>query len=222
MPSQPLKLAVFDCDGTLVDSQHSIVSAMHGACDAHDVDRLDAYEIRRVVGLPLFDAIARLFPHLSEQTCEEMMESYKDSFFESRQKGEVEEPLYPGTKDCISFLDGAGWLLGVATGKSRRGLLATLERHDLLAPFITLKTADLTLGKPHPDMLLEAMAETGTRAENTIMIGDTTFDMEMAKNAKTRAIGVSWGYHEVEELMDSGAEKVVHSYQELTDVLKSF
>lgn len=222
MSDTPLKLAVFDCDGTLVDSQHSIVSAMHGACDAHGIGRLEPYNIRRVVGLPLLDAIQRLFPDLSTETCEAMTESYKDSFFESRSKGEVAEPLYPGTRNCINFLEEAGWLLGVATGKSRRGLLATLERHELLSSFMTLKTADLTLGKPHPDMLLEAMSEAGTRPEDTIMIGDTTFDMEMARNAKTRAIGVSWGYHEVEELMDSGAEVVVHSYQELTETLKSF
>lgn len=219
--SQPLRLAVFDCDGTLVDSAHSIVSCMQVACAAHGFAEPTPEDVRAMVGLPLEEAIALLFPQMPQATVLAVREGYRVSFSDLRQKGEVHEPLYDGALEALAVLDEAGWLLGVATGKAMRGLVATLGTHAMEDRFVTLQTADLSHGKPNPDMLYKAMAETGVEPSATVMIGDTSFDMEMARNAGTLAIGVAWGYHEVDELTEAGAHRVVERYQELPEVIES-
>jgi phosphoglycolate phosphatase len=219
MNETPLRLAVFDCDGTLVDSQHSIVASMHAACDAHGFDKPSADAVRRVVGLPLDVAIRQLMPHVDQALSEVVSESYKSAFFELRQAGDVQEPLFPGIGHVLDRLDDAGWVMGVATGKSHRGLVATLKHHALYDRFVTHQTADRAHGKPHPDMMFKAMSDAGAHPQDTIMIGDTTFDIEMAVNAGVRSIGVAWGYHETQELMDAGATQVVHTTDELAAIL---
>ena len=168
-----------------------------------------------MVGLPLEVAIQHLFPHVDAAFSLEVSETYKTAFLSMRQAGEVEEPLYPGIMQVLDSLDAAGWLMGVATGKAMRGLKRTLEHHDLQGRFVTCQTADIAQGKPHPQMLLNAVAETGVEAAHAVMIGDTTYDVEMAVNAGVACIGVAWGYHESQELMDAGAQVVVHSTAEL-------
>jgi len=214
-----LRLAVFDCDGTLVDSQHSIVAAMHAACDVHDYPKPSAAAVRRMVGLPLTEAFARLLPDHGPETHDRLRESYAEAFLAMRRNDEVQEPLYPGVREALDGVEAAGWLMGMATGKSMRGLVATLGRHGLGERFVTLQTADTALGKPNPDMLYQAMNEAGVDAAMTVMIGDTTYDMEMAVNAGTLAVGVAWGYHEAEELRDAGAYAVIGEFSELTGVL---
>ena len=216
----PLRLAVFDCDGTLVDSAHSIISCMQAACAAHGFAEPAPADVRAMVGLPLEEAIALLFPDMEPDKVLAVREGYRNVFSALRQKGEVHEPLYHGTLDALKVLEEAGWLLGVATGKAMRGLVATLNTHAIQDRFVTLQTADLSHGKPNPDMLYKAMAETGTDARATVMIGDTTFDMEMARNAGTLAIGAAWGYHEVEELIRAGAHRVVERYDELPETIE--
>jgi len=219
--SSPLRLAVFDCDGTLVDSAHSIISCMQTACAAHGFAEPAPADVRAMVGLPLEEAIALLFPAMEPAKVLAVREGYRDVFSALREKGEVHEPLYHGTLDALKVLEEAGWLLGVATGKAMRGLVATLNTHAIQDRFVTLQTADLSHGKPNPDMLYKAMAETGTDARATVMIGDTSFDMEMARNAGTLAVGVAWGYHEVEELLEAGAHRVVERYDELPEAIEN-
>ena len=214
-----LRLAVFDCDGTLVDSQHAIVTTTHAACDALGTERPKALAIRRVIGLPLLAAIAHLLPTLPSELHERICEAYKAHFSATRRAGQHHEQLYPGVRQCIDALDRQGWLLGIATGKSSRGLTATLGAHGLLERFCTVQTADTATGKPNPDMLLQAMSETGSEPKATVMIGDTTFDMEMARNAGTRAVGVGWGYHDPIDLLAAGAETIVRHGDELAAVL---
>jgi phosphoglycolate phosphatase len=222
MTATPLiRLAVFDCDGTLVDSQHSIVAAMRAACAAHDLEEPPAERIRRVVGLQLLEAIRTLLPAVADGMHNHVHASYIAAFQDLRARGLVRDPLYPGAAETIEHLELAGWLLGVATGKSHRGLMATLERHAMTGRFVTLQTADRAAGKPHPEMLLNAMAEAGADPVTTVMIGDTTFDMEMARAARTRAVGVAWGYHEAEELRAAGAERIVADFAELPAALES-
>ncbi len=213
--SQPVRLAVFDCDGTLVDSQHSILASVHAACDAHDLPRPEAEAVKRIVGLPLKVGIARLWPGEDAEAHAVIAGFYRDHFNRLRAAGAVTEPLFPGVLEGLAAFEGAGWLLGVATGKSHRGLLGSLGEHGLAERFVTLQSADTAAGKPSPDMLLRAMAETGAGAEATVMIGDTTFDMEMALNAGTLAVGVAWGYHETEELLATGAHAVAGAFHEL-------
>lgn len=216
-----LRLAVFDCDGTLVDSQRSIIGAMHAAFDRHGFERPDALRIRRVVGLPLEEAVRRLTLAESQGYVASLTEAYREAFFHIRQSGEMgEELLYPGVAETLRELGEKGWLMGVATGKSMRGLRAVLDHHQLGSHFVTLQTSDIGPGKPAPDMLLRAMAETGVRAEETVMIGDTTFDIEMAVNARVRAIGVGWGYHAPTELSAAGAAILVDEFTAITAALE--
>ena len=210
-----IRLVVFDCDGTLVDSQHMIVAAMGAGFAAEGIEAPGAEAVRRIVGLSLPHAMAALRPEGDEAEWTALADAYRRAFFELRSQPEHHEPMYPGAAEAIEALDAAGYLLGVATGKSQRGLRAVLERVGLIDRFATLKTADDAPSKPHPAMLEQAMAEAGAGAAETVLVGDTTFDIEMAVNAHAHAIGVSWGYHPPEELMAAGARCVVASFAEL-------
>ncbi len=203
------RLAIFDCDGTLVDSQHNIVMAMTDAFAQAKLDPPTRTATLNVVGLSLVEAMHMLLPDADHRFHTTMAEHYKQAFWRLRDNGLVEEPLYDGITDAIDALEADGWLLGVATGKSDRGLALCLEHHGLTDRFVTLQTADRHPSKPHPSMIEAAMAVAGARPENTIMIGDTSFDMLMARNANVRALGVTWGYHPAEELHASGAHAVI-------------
>lgn len=215
MPSNVLRLAVFDCDGTLVDSQHSICAAMRTAFSSHGWAEPDFVAVRRLVGLPLIQAIRMLAPDATGQACERVRESYSVAYHALRAEGRIDDPLFPGAREAIAAIERAGWLLGIATGKSHRGLVATLEHHAIMDRFVTLQTADRAMGKPHPDMLFKAMADAGADPGATVMIGDTTFDMEMAESAGTLSIGVAWGYHDPDELRAAGASIVVADFASL-------
>ena len=216
-----IRLVVFDCDGTLVDSQHVIGEAMRQTFAANRLPAPDPGAVRRIVGLSLATAIEALLPDVNGETLETLVRDYRAAFFTLRSRPEHHEPLYPGAAETVAALDDAGYLLGVATGKSQRGLRAVLERFGLLHRFATLQTADDAPSKPHPGMLERAMAETGAGPSETVLIGDTTFDIEMAVNAGVAALGVSWGYHDTIELREVGADAVIDSFAELPDMIAS-
>ena len=201
-------LVVFDCDGTLVDSQHSICTAMVRAFEEAKLTPPDRPAILSVVGLSLPRAMARLLPEAEADFHDHLSDRYKLAFQAMRREEGVCEPLYPGIADLVAQLDAAGWLLGVATGKSDRGLNLCLTHHGIIDRFVTLQTADRHPSKPHPAMLLAAMAEAGAAPETTVMIGDTSFDIDMGVAAGVRSIGVGWGYHPPADLMASGAVAV--------------
>jgi phosphoglycolate phosphatase len=204
------RLAIFDCDGTLVDSQANICRAMEECFAVSRLDPPPRTAIRRIVGLSLVPAIAQLLPQAEPAQHETMAEEYKRAFFAMRASGVLDpEPLFDGIAEAIESLDAAGWLLGVATGKSDRGLRHILEHHGLAHRFVTLQTADRHPSKPHPSMVETAMAEAGAAPEATAMIGDTSFDILMARAAGAHAVGVAWGYHTMHELLESGAHHVV-------------
>lgn len=210
-----LRLAVFDCDGTLVDSQHVIVTCMHAAFSSEGMALPTAEAVRRVIGLPLVECMARLSPLEESVRHARLTEAYKYHFLTLRQQPDHLEPLFDGALAALDALEAEGWMLGVATGKARRGLLPVLERHGLDRRFATLQTSDIGPGKPHPAMLERAMAEVGVAPDDTVMIGDTSFDMLMARSAGTSAVGVSWGYHPVSELEAAGAHAIVGHFNEL-------
>jgi phosphoglycolate phosphatase len=220
-PAAKQRLAIFDCDGTLVDSQADICSAMDTAFDAHGLTAPDRQRTRRVVGLSLHEAMRQLHPLGGHDDHAVLAELYKEAFRERRRMGVVAEPLYDGIADLVRDLDKAGWLLGVATGKSDRGLVHCLETHGLKGHFVTLQTADRHPSKPHPSMVDAALEATGAARGDTAMIGDTAYDMEMARNAGVRAFGVSWGYHDTPDLFESGAEAVAHTIAELRALLEA-
>lgn len=214
-----LKLCIFDCDGTLVDGHHAIATAMARAFAAQGLPAPAGAAVKRVVGLALVDAIRLLHPGAATATYADLADGYVEAFGELRRAGETKEWLFPGVVEALAAIEAAGWLLGMATGKSRRGAKATLHAHDLADRFVTLQTADRAPGKPAPDMILRALAETGVAAGRAVMVGDTTYDMQMAKNAGVVAIGVDWGYHHRDELLAAGAAAVIESFAALPALL---
>jgi phosphoglycolate phosphatase len=212
-------LVVFDCDGTLVDSQRAIVACMNAAFAATGADLPDPEAVRRVIGLPLATCVAQIAPLLDQAAHGRIVEAYKEQFFVLRQRDDHDEPLFDGALGLLDRLDELGVTMGIATGKGRRGLMAVLESHGLATRFATLQTGDLGPGKPHPAMLERAMAETGVDAAATVMIGDTSFDMQMARSAGVRALGVTWGYHHEQELRHAGAHLLVNNFAALERAL---
>jgi len=210
-----LRLAIFDCDGTLIDSQHSIVAAMQAAFDIAKLPHPERPQILSIIGLSLPQAMARLLPEAEDAFHHEISEHYKRAFQAMRAGGALSEPLYEGIADLLDALDADGWLLAVATGKSDRGLRLALEHHGLFGRFISLQTADRHPSKPHPSMIETALADAGADRANAVMIGDTSFDMMMAQAAGVAALGVGWGYHAPAELIASGARSVAMDSAEL-------
>lgn len=215
-----LRLAIFDCDGTLVDSQADICAAMNAAFGLAGLVPPPRDATRRIVGLSLHEAMRRLHPEGAHDAHAALAQHYRDAFRARRTAGQVAEPLYEGIAALVAELADDGWLLGVATGKSDRGLAHCLAAHGLSDHFVTLQTADRHPSKPHPSMVDACLAATGVDPAHTAMIGDTAFDMEMAVAAGVRAFGVSWGYHDPEDLFEAGAEAVAASVAELRQLLK--
>ena len=215
-----VKLAIFDCDGTLVDSQANIIAAMGEAFGANGLTPPAETATRRVVGLSLLEAMRQLLPEAESRLHAQLAADYRLAFQRLRGSGAMQaEPLYPGIAEGLAALSEGGWLLGVATGKSARGLALLLDHHRLSGHFVTLQTADRHPSKPDPAMLHAAMAEAGAAAADTVMIGDTHFDIEMAVAAGVLPIGVDWGYHHPDELRAAGAAHVVGSVAALLAVL---
>ncbi len=214
-----VKLAVFDCDGTLVDGQGSICTAMEAAFAHAGLPAPDRHSIRRIVGLSLPHAVSRLIPQAHDRTVAGVVDAYKSAYRAARASGDLAEPLFDGIVPLLDALRAAGWLLGVATGKSSRGLTHCLATHGLSDHFVTLQTADDHPSKPHPEMLEAALSQACATTAQAVMIGDTAYDMQLAANANVRAIGVNWGYHEPHELCAAGAEWVAASPRELGEYL---
>jgi len=213
-----LRLVLFDVDGTLVDSQASIVAAMTATFVAARLPVPERARLLSVVGLSLDNAMWHLAPDAPSHDA--LVEGYKQAYFEQRQREGTDKgaPLYPGALDALKRLEAApDTLLGVATGKSQRGLEALLEVHGLEKIFVTCQVADHHPSKPHPSMIETAIAETGVERPAAVMIGDTSFDMEMAAAAGVAGIGVSWGYHERVALHK--AHRVIDGYAELPTAL---
>lgn len=212
-------LAIFDCDGTMVDGQANICAAMVRAFEAEKLTPPDHHLTRRIVGLSLNEAMRSLAPELDETLHARLADHYRLAFQDLRAQGINIEPLYEGLVPLLERLRQADWLCAVATGKSDRGLHFCLEHYQLTDHFISLQTADRHPSKPHPSMIRQALDDAGAEVHHAAMIGDTSFDMAMAVNAGVRAIGVDWGYHDVNELHEAGAELVVTSMDELFDAL---
>ncbi len=217
---QEPKLVIFDCDGTLVDSQHIIIKAMKTAFEAHDLAPPPDRDIRGIIGLSLTVAVEALLTEAQKSKLPELCEVFKASFIAQRELPDFHEPLFAGAREILRELSARDdILLGVATGKSRRGVDKLFERENLGQYFFNIQTADDAPSKPHPGMIQQANEQTGIACKNTLMIGDTTFDMEMARNADVGAIGVRWGYHEDHLLKSAGAHHLIDQFSEISDLL---
>lgn len=214
------RLIIFDCDGTLIDSQHMIVGAMNRAFTDNGLIPPTPEQTRSIIGLSLEEAFRALGENCqiegAESCLPRLVEAYKDAFVTLRQEKVFSEPMYEGAREALERFNGRDHvILGVATGKSRLGLRKVLEREALTSFFMTLQTADDAPSKPHPGMLHRAMNQTGIAPHHTVMIGDTCYDMEMAVNAGVHAVGVAWGYHSSEVLHEAGACYVAEDFRQL-------
>ena len=214
------RLVIFDVDGTLVDSQNLIVEAQRRTFVAHGLTPPDRRTSLSVVGLSLDEAFAVLAG--PDGPVASLSAYYKGLFHDLRSDPSLTEPLFPGAPEIVAALAArTDTMLGIATGKSRRGVRHLFERTGWAQAFATVQTADDHPSKPAPDMIHAALAETGVAPQDACMIGDTSFDMAMAKAAGVRAIGVSWGYHEPAALLAAGAETIISEFAELDRLLES-
>ncbi|MGF1551686.1 MAG: HAD hydrolase-like protein [Paracoccaceae bacterium] len=213
-----LRLAIFDVDGTLVDSQATIVAAMAAGHDAAGLSMPSRERVLSIVGLSLDVACRALHPEAAPDRLDVLAEAYKRDYAARRARGEA-SPLFPGAREAIARLDAAGWLLAVATGKSRRGLDHLIAEHGFAGVLVATRTADEAPSKPHPAMVEDLLGLTGVEAGRAAMIGDTSFDMQMARAAGARAVGVAWGYHPPEALRTAGAETVIGDFADLDAAL---
>jgi phosphoglycolate phosphatase len=215
------RLALFDCDGTLVDSQANICRAMEEAFATADLAPPPRTAIRRVVGLSLAEVMRALLPDGGHEAQRAMVQGYRDAYQRLHATAALDaEPLFEGVADTLAALHADGWLLGVATGKSDRGLARVLAHHGLADLFVTLQTADRHPSKPDPAMAIAGMAQAGVAPHRTAMIGDTSFDMAMARAAGMVAVSVAWGYHTTSELADAGAEVIAEQASDLPALLR--
>ncbi|MDA8363623.1 MAG: HAD-IA family hydrolase [Gammaproteobacteria bacterium] len=205
-------LIVFDWDGTLMDSERKIVRCMSAA--AADLGLADpgADAIRQIIGLGLDEAMAQLFPQAPASLRQRLVERYREHFLGLDQ---TDMPLFPGVEEGLARLARDGLLLAVATGKARRGLDRVLHETGTGRYFAATRCADEALSKPHPRMLEDILEQTGVRRERALMVGDTTYDLLMARNAGMGALAVTYGVHSRAQLLECGPLGCVDSFVEV-------
>ena len=218
-----LKLAIWDMDGTIVDSREVIQTAMVRAFQNCGLPHPEYDDTRRIVGLGLVEACAKLAPpDLSQERLMELVDAYKSAFILRRTEPEFKEPLYDGAIGTLEALRDEGWLIAMATGKSHRGIRAVFDMHPLEPFFDTIWCADDGPGKPHPFMVEQAMGALGTEPHQTLMIGDATFDILMGRAVGVHTMGVSWGFGAAHELEEVGAHEIHHEFDTLRKSLLAF
>lgn len=219
-----MRLALFDCDGTLVDSARLIHEVMARTFVDFGYPRPDISQTKAIIGLTLDIAIARMQgkPHVDDEALA-MTAHYKATYTGVRAEPGFQEPLFAGIAEMMAQLERQDDLLiGAVTGKSRRGLDLIRAAHGFEKTFFVSRTADDCPSKPHPAMVTECCSEAGIDAARTVVIGDAIYDMQMAKAAGAKAIGVSWGYASVPELVAAGADHILRTPADLLEWLETF
>lgn len=210
-----IKLLVFDWDGTLMDSETQIVSCMQAAIADLGLEPRDAHQVKNIIGLGLHEAVAGLYPQADAVLVHAIADRYRDHWL----AGDRQSPLFPGVETTLQLLKAEGFSLAVATGKGRRGLDKVLHETGLAELFDATRCSDETRSKPHPLMLEQLMTELHMAPEQTVMIGDTEYDMEMARNAGAHPVAVSYGVHEWTRLQQHAPLTCLDQITELSDWL---
>ena len=206
------KLIVFDWDGTLMDSQARIVACMRAAIEEVGLPAHDEENLKNIIGLGLYEALNMLYPEGSDEDYQRLTERYRHHFLDAN---DTPSPLFAGARELVTALHDAGHFLAVATGKGRKGLDKVLDETQLGEYFHYTRCADETFSKPHPQMLLDIMEFTGMEPEQTLMIGDTEYDLQMANNAGVKSLAVSYGVHEKPRLLACNPVACVDSVAEI-------
>jgi len=210
-----LRLVIFDVDGTLVDSQEMIVAAFTYAYQGLDLPVPPRDRMLSFVGRSLELIFPELSPELDATAHAALAQGYRNAYMTLRQEGgsNATSPFFDGARAALDTLKAQDWtVLAVATGKSKRGLDKLIEGYGLEGYFMSQQVADFHPSKPHPAMVQACLSETGVDPARTVMVGDTTFDIDMGRAAGVKTIGVSWGYHPVETLQ---ADTIIHTYDAL-------
>ena len=217
-----MKLAIFDVDGTLVDSSAMIAASLTTAFAGEGLAVPDRTRMMSIVGLSLLEAMKALAPDEPHAVHERLGAAYKQAFWEHRASGNHTEDLFEGAHALLTKLRARDdVLLGIATGKSRRGVAHLIEKHGFEGWFTTVQTSDDHPSKPHPSMIVTALAETALEPSAAIMIGDTSYDIAMARAAGVGAAGVAWGNHPAAELLKAGAHSISNDFNDLERDLDS-
>ena len=212
---EPSRIVAFDLDGTLLDSANSIVTGVLACWNACGFPLPDQDHVRKIIGLPWEESIRELLPEAGEKEFEKIKAYHEDVASGVRAAPPRQEKLFPGILDALDKIELAGYLLSIITSRSSGRLQQLLDNNGIGGRFITLKTTDDGPGKPNPFLMNQMLAEFDIDKENAVMVGDTTFDILMARNAGTSAIGVSWGVHDIEELLEAGADTIVDNVSHL-------
>ena len=213
--STRLRLAAFDLDGTLLDSANSIVTGVMACWEVCGFPLPEPDQVKRIIGLPWDESVRLLLPGAGVAEFAEIRAYHEAVIRGDHPRPSREETLFPGAIEMLDAVDEAGYLLGVITSRSGGRLLELLESQNIHKRFVSLKTTDNGPGKPNPFLMLQTLDETGVDKQDAVMIGDTTFDILMARGAGTSAIGVTWGVHQPDELRDAGAHQIAKSMEEI-------
>jgi len=214
-----LRFAVFDIDGTLIDSAAAIVAGVQACWTACGFPDADPVAVRRTIGLPWEQGVRALLPDSGAAELAAIRAYHDEVARGVRIRPPLTEVLFPGALEALEEIAATGALLGIVTSRNSRRLAQLLETHGLHDHFVCVKTVDHGPGKPDPHLLLQAMSDVGADRARTVMIGDTTYDIQMAANAGTAGVGVAWGVHEPAELKAAGARHVVQAFHELPSIV---
>ncbi len=217
-----MKLALFDIDGTLMDSQAMIIASLTAAFTAEGLPLPSRAEMLGIVGLSLVKAMSALRPDDGAACHERLAQAYKEAFWSYRTEKSFPEVPFDGALDLLRRLKAReDVLIGVATGKSQRGVRHVIDQFGLEGVFSTIQTSDDAPSKPHPGMILRAMEECGALAQDTVMIGDAVFDVEMAHAAGVKAVAAAWGFQPQTALARARPHAIVNDFNELEKMLAS-
>ena len=215
-----IRLAIFDVDGTIVDSAGHIVEAAHQVFEANGLPKPDEQAVRSGIGLNLEIIMLQLLGNDDQDLAFDLAQQYRDNINHKIENGLLSETIYHGAAETIDTLGNQDeTFLGIATGKRLKGVERLFREQGFGHHFHTLQTPDNNPSKPHPGMVHTAMKDTGVDAQRTVMIGDTSYDMEMAKSAGARALGVNWGYHDADRLRAAGADLVIENYGQMLEAI---
>jgi len=217
--SDSLKLAAFDLDGTLLDSAASIVAGVMDCWEACGFPLPEPGDIKRIIGLPWDESVRALLPGAGDAEFAHIRNYHDEVARGVRTRPAREQTLFEGVHDMLDEVEEAGFLLAIITSRSGGRLRDLLATEGIHHRFVTLKTTDNGPGKPNPHLMYQALEETGVEKHNAVMVGDTIFDMQMARNAGTMAVGVSWGVHETGELVEAGAHSVLDDIREISPTI---